>query len=189
MNSGDTDPTFIETNIPWVARCIGDDRQMNYLLADYLYRKLGFKRAAIIRASNRYGRFGVREIIDASRRLEHPDRRRDGLQGRAGRLLARAGADQGRQRRRRDPLGRRRRGGQDPQPDARDGHEPAVLRLRPLRLRRVRQDRRQERRGGRLRLPLEPDPEGPALPRRSAGGSASGSTRSRRPTPPTPSTA
>jgi branched-chain amino acid transport system substrate-binding protein len=72
MNTGDTDPTFIETNIPWVARCIGDDRQMNYLIADYLYRKAGFKRAAIVRSSNRYGRFGVREIIDASRRLEHP---------------------------------------------------------------------------------------------------------------------
>lgn len=72
MNSGDTDPTFAETNIPWVARCIGDDRQMNYLIADYLYHKAGFKRAAIIRASNRYGRFGVRELIDASRRLEHP---------------------------------------------------------------------------------------------------------------------
>jgi ABC-type branched-subunit amino acid transport system substrate-binding protein len=72
MNSGDTDPTFVETNIPWVARCIGDDRQMNYILVDYLYRKLGIKRAGIIRSSNRYGRFGVREIVDASRRLEHP---------------------------------------------------------------------------------------------------------------------
>jgi ABC-type branched-subunit amino acid transport system substrate-binding protein len=72
MNTGDTDPTFIETNIPWVARCIGDDRQMNYILVDYLYRKAGFKRAGIIRASNRYGRYGVREIIDASRRLERP---------------------------------------------------------------------------------------------------------------------
>ncbi|WP_165230014.1 ABC transporter substrate-binding protein [Aquisphaera insulae] len=72
MNSGDTDPTFIETNIPWVARCIGDDRQMNYILVDYMYKKAGFQRAGIIRASNRYGRFGVREIVDASRRLEHP---------------------------------------------------------------------------------------------------------------------
>lgn len=72
MNSGDTDPTFIETNIPWVARCIGDDRQMNYILVDYLYRKAGFRRAGIIRASNRYGRFGVRELSNASRRLEHP---------------------------------------------------------------------------------------------------------------------
>jgi branched-chain amino acid transport system substrate-binding protein len=72
MNSGDTDPTFIETNIPWVFRCIGDDRQMGYLLVDYVYRKRGFTRVGIIRSSNRYGRFGVREIRDGSRRLTHP---------------------------------------------------------------------------------------------------------------------
>lgn len=72
MNTGDTDPTFIETNIPWVMRCIGDDRQQGYLLVDYMYRKMGYKRVGIIRASNRYGRFGVREINDGSRRLEHP---------------------------------------------------------------------------------------------------------------------
>ena len=72
MNTGDTDPTFIETNIPWVARCIGDDRQQNYLLLDYLYRKLDLQRVAIMRASNRYGRFGVREILDGSRRLGRP---------------------------------------------------------------------------------------------------------------------
>ena len=72
INTGDTDPTFIETNIPWVVRTIGDDRQQNYLLLDYLYRKLGLERVAIIRASNRYGRFGVREIKDGSRRLGHP---------------------------------------------------------------------------------------------------------------------
>ena len=72
MNSGDTDPTFVETNIPWVARCIGDDRQMGYLLVDYMYRKLRIERVGIIRASNRYGRFGVREVRDGSRRLGHP---------------------------------------------------------------------------------------------------------------------
>jgi ABC-type branched-subunit amino acid transport system substrate-binding protein len=72
MNSGDTDPTFIETNIPWVARCIGDDRQMGYLLTDYLFRKLDYRRIAVIRASNRYGRFGVREVRDTARRLERP---------------------------------------------------------------------------------------------------------------------
>ncbi len=72
MNSGDTDPTFIETNSPWVARCIGDDRQMNYLLVDYMYRKQGYQRVGIIRSSNRYGRFGVRELHDGSRRLKHP---------------------------------------------------------------------------------------------------------------------
>ena len=72
LTSGDLDPTYIETNIPWVFRCIGDDRQQNYLIADYLYRKMNYKRVAIIRASNRYGRFGVREIRDASRRLGNP---------------------------------------------------------------------------------------------------------------------
>jgi len=72
MNCGDTDPTFIETNIPWVMRCIGDDRQQAYLLIDYLYRKMGYKRVGIIRASNRYGRFGVRKVSDESRRLGHP---------------------------------------------------------------------------------------------------------------------
>ena len=72
MNSGDTDPTFIETNIPWVFRCIGDDRQQSYLLVDYLYRKLGLRRVGVIRASNRYGRFGVREVSDGSRRLGNP---------------------------------------------------------------------------------------------------------------------
>jgi branched-chain amino acid transport system substrate-binding protein len=72
INSGDTDPTFIETNIPWVARVIGDDRQQAYLLTDYWYRKLNLKRVAIIRASNRYGRFGVREIRDTARRLQCP---------------------------------------------------------------------------------------------------------------------
>jgi ABC-type branched-subunit amino acid transport system substrate-binding protein len=72
MNSGDTDPTFIETNIPWTGRCIGDDRQQGYLLVDYMIRKMGYKRIGIIRASNRYGRFGVREIRDSARRLGRP---------------------------------------------------------------------------------------------------------------------
>ena len=72
VNTGDTDPTFVETNIPWTVRCIGDDRQQGYLLVDYIYRKLGLRRVGVIRASNRYGRFGVREIRDGSRRLGTP---------------------------------------------------------------------------------------------------------------------
>jgi len=72
MNTGDLDPTFIETNIPWVFRCCGDDRQQNYLLIDYLFHKRGLTRVAIIRSSSRYGRFGVREIRDSCRRLGHP---------------------------------------------------------------------------------------------------------------------
>jgi ABC-type branched-subunit amino acid transport system substrate-binding protein len=72
INTGDMDPTFIETNIPWTMRVIGDDRQQGYLLVDYIYRKLSYTRIGIIRASNRYGRFGVREIRDGSRRLGRP---------------------------------------------------------------------------------------------------------------------
>ena len=72
MNTGNTDPTFIETNIPWVFRNISDDRQQSYLLVDYLFRKQGYQRVGIIRASNRYARFGVREIRDGGRRLGMP---------------------------------------------------------------------------------------------------------------------
>jgi ABC-type branched-subunit amino acid transport system substrate-binding protein len=72
MTPGDLDPTYIETNIPWVMRCIGDDRQLNYILIDYAMRKMGYQRPAIIRTSNRYGRFGVREIRDSCRRLGRP---------------------------------------------------------------------------------------------------------------------
>jgi branched-chain amino acid transport system substrate-binding protein len=72
MNTGDTDPTFIETNIPWVSRCISDDRQMCYLLCDYAYNKLGLKRVAGLRASNRYGRVNIDEFRDGCRRLGYP---------------------------------------------------------------------------------------------------------------------
>ncbi len=72
MNTGDSDPTFIETNIPWVIRNMGDDRQQAYMLVDYLHRKLDLKRVGVIRASNRYGRFGIREFKDGSRRLGRP---------------------------------------------------------------------------------------------------------------------
>jgi branched-chain amino acid transport system substrate-binding protein len=72
MNTGDTDPTFIETNIPWVFRCISDDRQMCYVLADYVFKKLGFTRVAALRANNRYGRMSIDEFRDAATRLGHP---------------------------------------------------------------------------------------------------------------------
>jgi ABC-type branched-subunit amino acid transport system substrate-binding protein len=72
MTPGDLDPTYIETNSPWVMRCVGDDRQQNYLLLDYMFRKMKYERVAILRASNRYGRFGVREIRDGARRMGHP---------------------------------------------------------------------------------------------------------------------
>lgn len=72
MNTADTDPTFVETNIPWVFRNITDDRQMSYLLADFAYKTLGLERVAAIRAVNRYGRVSIDEFRDASTRLGHP---------------------------------------------------------------------------------------------------------------------
>jgi branched-chain amino acid transport system substrate-binding protein len=53
LTPGDLDPTYIETNIPWVFRCIGDDRQQNYLILDYLFRKMKCQRPAIIRSGAR----------------------------------------------------------------------------------------------------------------------------------------
>ncbi len=72
MNTADTDPTFIETNIPWVIRNITDDRQMSYILADYAYKKLGLNRVAALRESDRYGRMSSDEIRDASTRSGYP---------------------------------------------------------------------------------------------------------------------
>jgi ABC-type branched-subunit amino acid transport system substrate-binding protein len=72
VNTGDTDPTFTETAIPWVFRNITDDRQMCYALADYVFKKLKLTRVAALRANNRYGRIGIDEFRDAATRLGHP---------------------------------------------------------------------------------------------------------------------
>jgi ABC-type branched-subunit amino acid transport system substrate-binding protein len=72
MNTADTDPTFVETSIPWVFRNITDDRQMSYLLADFAFQKLGLTRIGAIRAVNRYGRMSIDEFRDAATRLGNP---------------------------------------------------------------------------------------------------------------------
>jgi len=72
MITADTDPTAIETNIPWIFRNIIDDRQMCYLLADFVFRRLGLERVAALRAVNRYGRVNMDEFRDAATRLGHP---------------------------------------------------------------------------------------------------------------------
>jgi branched-chain amino acid transport system substrate-binding protein len=72
INVADTDPTLVETKIPWVFRNIADDREMAYALAHLLYKERGFRRVAILRADNRYGRFGVGEFRASSVRLKHP---------------------------------------------------------------------------------------------------------------------
>lgn len=72
INSADTDPTFVETNIPWVFRHIADDRQMCYLLAHFAFEQLGIQKVATLRAINRYGRVNTDEFRDAATRLGYP---------------------------------------------------------------------------------------------------------------------
>lgn len=72
VNTGDPDPTLTETRIPWLIRCISDDRQSSYALVDYIHKKKGYERVAVMRANNRYGRVGVMEFRDAALRLGHP---------------------------------------------------------------------------------------------------------------------
>ena len=49
-----------------------DDREQYQTLARRIYSELGLKRVAVLRASSRYGRFGISQFLDASRRLGHP---------------------------------------------------------------------------------------------------------------------
>jgi len=72
VNSASTDPTIVETAIPWYFSDLQDDRTQGYTLARHIYTELGLKRIAILRVNDRYGRFGVPKFRDASRRLGHP---------------------------------------------------------------------------------------------------------------------
>jgi ABC-type branched-subunit amino acid transport system substrate-binding protein len=70
--TGDPDPTFTETNIPWTIRVITDDRASSYALLNYIHEKKGHNRVAVIRPNNRYGRVGIKEYTDATVRVGHP---------------------------------------------------------------------------------------------------------------------
>ena len=72
VNSASTDPTIPETYIPWFFIDLQDDRVQDLTLARRIFTELGLKRLAILRVNNRYGRFGVIKLRDASRRLGHP---------------------------------------------------------------------------------------------------------------------
>ena len=72
VNSASTDPTIPETYIPWYFTDLQDDRVQCLTLARRIFTELGLKRVAILRVNNRYGRFGVLKLRDASRRLGHP---------------------------------------------------------------------------------------------------------------------
>jgi ABC-type branched-subunit amino acid transport system substrate-binding protein len=72
VSSANTDPTVPETTIPWYIGTMQDDRQQYLTLARHIYTELGLKRVAVLRASSRYGRFGLGKFLDVSRRLGHP---------------------------------------------------------------------------------------------------------------------
>jgi len=72
VNTGDPDPTFTETNIPWVVRTIPDDRQSSYTLVDQVFKKDGHSRVAVIRANNRYGRVGTLHFNRSATRIGFP---------------------------------------------------------------------------------------------------------------------
>ena len=72
INTGDPDPTFTETAIPWVIRTIPDDRQSSYVLVDYIFKKEGYTRVAVIRANNRYGRVGILHFTRSATRVGFP---------------------------------------------------------------------------------------------------------------------
>ncbi len=72
INASDPDPTFTETNIPWVVRIIADDRQASYALVEKVHKTDGHKRVAAVRVNNRYGRVGIMEFRDAALRLGYP---------------------------------------------------------------------------------------------------------------------
>ncbi|UCE93750.1 MAG: ABC transporter substrate-binding protein [Flavobacteriaceae bacterium] len=72
VNTGDPDPTFTETNIPWAIRVISDDRQSGYALATHIFEEKQHERVAVIRANSRYGRVGIMEYSGAAVRLGHP---------------------------------------------------------------------------------------------------------------------
>ena len=72
VSSANTDPTVPETTIPWFLGTMQDDRQQYLTLARRIYTELGLKRVAVLRASSRYGRYGLPKFLDASRRLGHP---------------------------------------------------------------------------------------------------------------------
>jgi len=72
VNTGDPDPTFTETNIPWVIRVIPDDRQSSYALVNQIYKLDGHSRVAVMRANNRYGRVGTLHFNRSATRIGNP---------------------------------------------------------------------------------------------------------------------
>jgi ABC-type branched-subunit amino acid transport system substrate-binding protein len=72
VNTGDPDPTFTETAIPWVIRVIPDDRQSGYALVNQIFNRDKHSRVAVIRTNNRYGRVGILHFTRSATRIGYP---------------------------------------------------------------------------------------------------------------------
>ncbi len=72
VNTADTDPTLMETNIPWIARVMPDDRQECYRLFRRCWHELGLRRMVVLRTGERFGRMHAAEFIDSMRRKGSP---------------------------------------------------------------------------------------------------------------------
>ena len=75
VNTATTDPTLTETAIPWLVRCMADDRQQGYALAHHVFTECGLEKVVAFRSNDRFGRMGIAEFRDAAVRLGHPLRR------------------------------------------------------------------------------------------------------------------
>ncbi len=72
INTGDPDPTFTETAIPWVIRVIPDDRQSSYQLVNHIFKEKKYSRVAVIRVNSRYGRVGILHFTRSATRVGFP---------------------------------------------------------------------------------------------------------------------
>jgi ABC-type branched-subunit amino acid transport system substrate-binding protein len=70
--TGDPDPTFTETNIPWTLRVISDDRQSVYALINKIFLNDKHSRVAVIRTGARYGRVAWKIFSENATRIGHP---------------------------------------------------------------------------------------------------------------------
>jgi len=72
LNAGSTDPTLVEHMVPWLVRCMNDDRLNSYALLAEMMLARGIERPAVLRVNDRDGRVGVMEFVEGARLLGHP---------------------------------------------------------------------------------------------------------------------
>lgn len=72
LNAATTDQTLMEHRVPFITRVLPDDRQYSYATAWYLFKDKKYQRVALFRLNNRDGRFSVKKLTDAARRMGHP---------------------------------------------------------------------------------------------------------------------